>query len=153
LNQFAKIIADQFSNYFVDAQKANRLNAQRSAHETAVFKAMAIKKEQERAKSASASAAREEALRIQQEKEAEEARIKAEQELIQRLTDDLYKILSTKLDSKTPLIKEEIAGILKAEAELAAELLALEEKQYRVLHEKKIAENIQATITEQIKAF
>ena len=70
-------------------------------------------------------------LRIQQAKEAEAARIKAEQDLIQRLTDDLYKILSGNLSDDRPLIKGEIAAILKAEAKLAAELLAMEETKYR----------------------
>jgi hypothetical protein len=31
LNQFAQIIADQFSTYFVDAQKANRIDAKGQA--------------------------------------------------------------------------------------------------------------------------
>ena len=47
--------------------------------------------------------------------------------MIQRLTDDLFKILSGKLSEDRPLIKEEIAAILKAEAELAAKLMAIEE--------------------------
>lgn len=114
---------------------------------------MAMRKQEEKAREASAQAAREEELRIQRAKDAEAARLKAEQELIQRLTDDLYEILSGKLSEDRPLIKEEIAAILKAEAELAAKLMAIEEQQYRELHEKKIADNIEATIAEQIKAF
>lgn len=51
--------------------------------------------------------------------------------MIQRLTDDLYKILSGNLSDDRPLIKGEIAAILKAEAKLAAELLAMEETKYR----------------------
>lgn len=58
--------------------------------------------------------------------------------------------MSGKLNEDRPLLKSEIAEILRAEATLAAELLAIEERQYRVVHEKEIAENIDATITEQI---
>ena len=61
--------------------------------------------------------------------------------------------MSGKLSEDRPLIKQEIAEILKAEAELAAKLLAIEEEQYRKKQEEIVANNIEETVTEKIKAF